>query len=481
MNQGQLAKLKSFLLEELGLLFTQKQEKELMNKIKSAAKGFEFQNVENFVIWLLEQNLNDKDVEKLASFLTIGETYFFRERKALDFLEKKYLPNIISNARKTEKKLRIWSAGCSSGEEPYTLAIILNRLLPDLENWDIKIIGTDINYKFLQKAKEGIYSKWSFRGVPDELTNKYFDEIDKGKFQIKSFIKDMVQFSFLNLATFPYYHKTNDNQYFDVILCRNVLIYFSKEGIKSVTQNFYKTLNNKGILLLSAVDSSHFVFEDYSKIPYGGIIVYQKNLNRDNKIINSAKTQKSFLKEKKHNKKPKPTIDFKNLAEKFKEKTLSFEKEKQTSNKTIGTSLNPNDNTSEFFLTEAKNKANINLWAEAEKLCLEGLQNDRTNADLHFLLANIYVEEQKSEEAIKSLNRLLFLEPHFAMAHFLKGNIYVSSKKHSIAIKHYKNALNCLSKLDHDEIVEGSDGMTAGGLKNIIKSMKILNDNKVTN
>ena len=496
MNQNQLAELRAYLLKHLGLHYTKKQEKELISKISLAAKGFDFSNTESFVQWLLNQKLNAKQTRTLASFLTIGETYFFRERKALDFLEFYYLPNLIYKRKKTNNKtLRIWSAGCSSGEEPYTLAILLTRILPNIESWDISILGTDINPNFLDKARTGVYSKWSFRGMTESFKKEYFDVVDETKYKIKPFIRKMVNFSYLNLAHPPYTPLKNKVDAFDVILCRNVLIYFSREGIKMVTKNFYNKLENGGLLLLSAVESSNLICEDFDRSIYEGLTIYEKNPEQ-NKTRQAAWNRISVLKTSQNTTKPTPKAsyitnlrkevfasrDLKPKPKKVLDKALDLNKLKALLSSTdinevekiVQQEIAKGKNQTGYYLLLAQIKANKREFDTAEQCCKKVIQLEKVNTEAYFLLANIYNEQGKIEEAVDAINKALFLDPNFSMAHFLLGNIKRNSYKNNEAIRHYNSALKSLSKLKEDEVVAGSDGLTAGRLSEMIKSVSNL-------
>jgi chemotaxis protein methyltransferase CheR len=277
MLQPKLTELRNYLLNKLGLTFSDNQEKELFNKIKAASKSFNFDNTDNFINWLINQELDTEQTKKLASFLTIGETYFFREKKALDYLEFEYLPDLINKRRGHKQCLKIWSAGCASGEEPYSVAILLKRILPDIKNWDITILATDINPEFIKKAQKGVYTKWSFRGISESFKTMNFEKLENDKYRIKSSIKKMVDFSFVNLASDSYPSTTNNTNEIDIILCRNVLIYFSIKGIKSVTSKFYNSLNDNGVLLVSPVESSNLISSKFHQFLNNGISVYLKD------------------------------------------------------------------------------------------------------------------------------------------------------------------------------------------------------------
>lgn len=479
MSRSQFIELKAYLLKHLGLLYSEKQEKDLGAKISAAAKGFAFDSSERFVGWLLKQQLDAEQTKKLASFLTIGETYFFRERKALEYLEHKHLPHLISKRRNKNQTLKIWSAGCSSGEEPYTIAILLSRLLPGFKNWNIKIVGTDINSKFLEKAKAGIYSKWSFRGIPESFKSKYFDSIDDNRYKIKPYIREMVDFSYLNLATPPYFPSKNRKNSFDVVLCRNVLIYFSHDGIKMVTQNLYDNLNDGGVLLLSPVETSTLIHPDFERLPHDGITVYKKDQGKKSvkpgkqlTFKTPVKLNKALQIEARSANKPK----LKEVAElNGLQKLYNSGRIEEVEELTQRLIDNGNSKHPGYLLLLARIKANKGLLQEAERLCNKAIGFEKVNTEAHYLLANVYNEQGKTRDAITSINKTLFLDPDFSMAHFLLGNIANNTLD---GLKHYNNALKSLSKLNNEDLVAGSDGLTAGRLSEMIKSIRDLQINR---
>ena len=126
--------------------------------------------------WLKNISWTKKELDILSTHLTVGETYFFREEAWLDVFKDQIIPEIIRNRTGKDQSIRIWSAGCCSGEEPYSLAILLNEIIPDLQSWNITILGTDINRIFLAKAERGNYTSWSFRETSQLRRNRFFSQ-----------------------------------------------------------------------------------------------------------------------------------------------------------------------------------------------------------------------------------------------------------------------------------------------------------------
>ena len=175
----------------------------------------------------LEQSRTDSPLwDRVISGLTVGETYFMRDSAQFAALRQDILPELIRRRQK-ERRLRIWSAGCASGEEPYSLAMVLSELIPDWERWSVLILGTDINKQSLARARQGLYKKWSFRQCDPGVSGRYFTPQEQ-RFQIKPDIARRVSFAYLNLAEDTYPSLITNTCAMDLILCRNVAIYLPR-------------------------------------------------------------------------------------------------------------------------------------------------------------------------------------------------------------------------------------------------------------
>lgn len=185
--------------------------------------------------------------KNLVILLTNIESYFFRDTEQFTLLRDRILPELIKRKQNT-KTIRLCSAGCSSGEEPYSLAILLKELLPNLEEWNLVVLGIDINQDALQKAKTGIYRPWSFRRVDLEMVQRYF-RLTNNQYHIDSSIKQMVNFQNLNLVKQFIPQSNSELGELDLIVCRNVFIYFEPAAIAHVLNQFYEALTPLGYLI----------------------------------------------------------------------------------------------------------------------------------------------------------------------------------------------------------------------------------------
>jgi len=197
--------LREFVASHLGLYFPGERWPELQRAVCGAAQECGRQHdLDRYIDGLLSPSLTQEQLEVLASHLTIGETYFFRENRSLEILEERIVPELIRAHVGLSAPIRIWSAGCATGEEPCSVAIVLNKLLAGLKDRNVEILATDLNTKSLQKACMGTDGEWSFRGTPHWVRHTYFEAGKEGRCTIVPAIKKMVRFAQLNLMDEAY-------------------------------------------------------------------------------------------------------------------------------------------------------------------------------------------------------------------------------------------------------------------------------------
>ncbi len=223
---------------------------------------------------LLKSPRGSEELKYLMDEITTNETYFFRNVPQLAALENKLLPEIVEVKNKMGfRKLRIWSAASSSGEEAYTMAmILLEKRATLLKDWIIEIVGTDINETVIAQAKEGVYNAYSVRNIPDLYKRKYIRE-DNGKFILAPEVKKFVTFSKLNLYEDS---KMIFMKSFDFIFCANVLIYFDTASKSKVVQHFYNNLQPYGYFFVGQSESLHGVNDKFKTVHFPGGFGYKK-------------------------------------------------------------------------------------------------------------------------------------------------------------------------------------------------------------
>lgn len=231
---------------------------------------------------LVDVYRSEKEWRKLINALTVTESYFFRDIGQFNLLGETILPQIIDRKRQSKTvgiadkpTLRIWSAACASGEEPYSLAIVLQEYLPDFEEWDITILGTDINEEALERAQRGVYSNWSFRPRESELKQRYFQP-EHHQWKLNDRIRNWVKFQRLNLVREPFPNSLKNIENFDLILFRNVSIYLENRAIAQVIYKFYQSLEPGGYLMSAHGEIPGQLLDRFKTHIFPQSIVYQR-------------------------------------------------------------------------------------------------------------------------------------------------------------------------------------------------------------
>jgi chemotaxis protein methyltransferase CheR len=266
--------IRDFVRDYCGIFFDDDSRYLLEKRLSRRVRSHHFSNFREYYRYLLYHKNRDEELAAIIDIITVNETYFFREQNQLKTLSEEILPE-LKEIRKDKKRLRIWSAGCSTGEEPYTIAMLVLEK-GYFHGWNIEIFGSDINQRVLQVARSGIYRKNSFRTTEQYFLNRYFKE-ENGLFRISDNVKQHVSFTHLNLLD-PFKVKLVGTM--DVIFCRNVLIYFDHPSRKKVIDMFYERLVDGGYLLLGHAESLINISTAFTLRHFKHDMVYQKPVKK---------------------------------------------------------------------------------------------------------------------------------------------------------------------------------------------------------
>jgi chemotaxis protein methyltransferase CheR len=481
--QGLLSHLSELMVTRLGLHFPPERWVDLERGLLTAATDFGFGDVDEFCRWLLATPLTRPQVGKLASHLTVGETYFFRDPASFESLESNILPALLRARRDGERRLRLWSAACASGEEAYSLAIAVSRAVPDLDEWNITILATDVNPLFLQKAMAGIYTGWSFRGTPDWVKDYYFVKQGNGRYKVTPQIKRLVTFAPLNLVEDAYPSLLNNTNAMDIIFCRNVLMYFAPGQIERVTGRLRNALVDGGWLITSPAEASHRLFRSFETVEFPGAIFYRRE-------DSSPVPRQSFLPVqliRQEDDRMRPTAPADTPDEQLEVHrpwtppadsdsldvaNAIFERGgNQAAEEILERRLNsqPGDGPSLILLARAQ--ANQGKLQDAYASCQKAILADRLNPTCYYLLAIIAGELGLESEARQAFRRALYLNPDFIVAHYAMGVFARGQGKQAEAEKHFVAALQLLERRPVEDLLPEGDGLTAGRLGAIIRAV----------
>lgn len=462
-----ISEFSEYIRSRMGLLYPENRWGELEKRLAMAAKELQFRDAEACIDWVLSSPSDRRTLDVLASFLTIGETYFYREGKSLNALIERVFPEIMRDHEYGNHTISIWSAGCCTGEEPYTIAMMVASSIL-FKGWSVKIIATDINQNFLEKARIGVYSDWSFRGMDTRIRDKYFTKIDKSKYEILPAIKQMVDFSYLNLIEDPYPGLKMHESALDLILCRNVLMYFAPEYSRSVIKKFNLALDPDGWLLVSPVEVALVDTMEFSHIFHGGAVLNRKVQKKQNLFEEPMLRMK--LQSRKSIAKVEPKIESAPVMKQYNDlydivvdkADVSF----------LETKAGKVDAGISDFLLLSKTYADKGLLWEAENWSLRAIGSNRTSAECQYLLALIKIEQNLFNEAIKILRKVIFLAPDFIIAHFMLATLYRNKQKIERSGLYFKNALGILKTLGVDEDVPDSGGVKVSDFMDLIATIR---------
>lgn len=426
---------------------------DIMRVVEELQTAGEITGAEDLCGKLSKQDITQRLWQEIIRVATIGETYFFRDGSQINTLWHSILPNLIQERRQSGlRTLRIWSAGCSTGEEPYSLAIILRDLIPDIQNWDIRILATDLNSSHLERAQRGLYRSWSFRSeTPPACQDQWFDKEAAG-YRIDASIRRMVTFAPLNLADDSYTVSNQPVMQMDLILCRNVLIYFDKQTVNDIIKRFHGVLSENGWLVLGHSESSHMATHSFQIHNFDGAALFQKQ----HPSSYSTPAIEDVVD-------TKPVSNPKLLAPRVVQKAAPRAKAAETLVKpavTLTDKLDP--------WTLAYYAANREDWAEALERLIEAENENIMRPEVHYLRGIIELQQDQIEKSLASLRRAIYCKNDFVLAHFTVGEIFEKLGHLKKAANHWTWAHQILSNLPPEQPIEFSDKLTVEMLFTVI-------------
>jgi chemotaxis protein methyltransferase CheR len=428
----------TFVAQRIGLYFPRERWPDLSRAMAAITRDMDSGTGPVAGIRALMRGTQTRDeAELLARHLSVGETYFFREPAVFDALEREVLPMLIAARRKTGKRLRIWSAGCCTGEELYSMTILLDRTIPDLADWQLTLLGTDINPRFLAKATLGVYRDWSFRNAPAWIRQRYFQAAEPGSHTIAPTLRGKAAFDYLNLATDTYPGHTGEASAMDIVLCRNVLMYFEPSLARQVIDKLHRSLAADGWLVVSPAEAGCHAFPQFERMRYPDASLYRKR---------AAIAQAT------------PDIAPAGRAPDRAAPSMSPSPPSSPSM--------PAEQDAAAMARLARRCADQGLLDEADRLCRAAIAADKCNPALRYLHATVLEEQGRFDAAMEALHRALYLDPSFVLAHFTLGSLYRRQRKDAEAERHFAHTVELLDRLAPGDVLTASDGIGARQLFN---------------
>ena len=480
----------------------------LSDNILSRVKALKLSSPQAYYDLLASLNVQgEEEWQQFVCLVTNRESYFFRDKGQFSLLRQNILPELIRKNQRT-RIIRICSAGCSTGQEPYSIAILLRELIPDVENWSINIFGIDINRESLDHAQKALYNTWSFRQVEEQIKERYFKSM-AGYYQLEPPVKRAVRFHQVNLARDPLPRMDSELRDMDLIICRNVFIYFTDEAIGRVVEKFFHTLKPNGYLLTGHAElGSHHVKAFQAKL-FPESVIYLKRgssfhvdspprvryqpaapqpsaldtlakqlektqikLNTANNHLTTANNHLSSISPATKTPLVSNNASIPNVSSGISEESkLMQEAEALVQSKSYHLAqkkleqilqISPRQFIAHCLMAEIK--ANLGQYEQAKEWCQKAIALNTFIAKPYHLLAHISEEQGNLEEAKQSLKKIIYLEPDAVPAYISLANLYQQEGDHTRADKMQRSALKILQRLPDNHTFEELGQATANEL-----------------
>ncbi len=442
----------------------------------------------------------ESEWEHLLARVTNKESYFFRDKGQMALLRERLLPELIARNQAT-RTLRLWSAGCSTGEEPYSLAMLVNELLPQRQTasgagWEIVILGTDIDGPALEQAKRGIYGSWSFRVMEPGLQQRSFQRREDG-WQVAEASRSLVTFGRCNLVADPFPGAATGIHDMDLILCRNVFIYFEREAVSAVLRKFGQTLRDGGYLMTGHSETYGRLMEPLQARMFPGSVVYQRadkasigvetapnSVGRETGTGAEHASIRSPLPAPTHTNEAAPTRPLVSplpvspvvqqvetavsrqpvllpAAQPERAFTKSATDSVSSAAARMGTQTQEEPAGERALLLRAVAHANLGQYEDATGCCRRLIKEHPLAPEPYEVLASIAQEQGNDEEAKALLKKALYLAPASPSAYLELGALYRSEGDEARARKMYVTALELLLPLPPDAAIGAFGGPNA--------------------
>jgi chemotaxis protein methyltransferase CheR len=486
-----------------GLYFGDRRRSDLERGVKQAFAATTCKDLDDYYHMLQDDDRGTIARAQLVNALTVSETHFFRNEAQFDALLGHVLPQIIER-RRDLRTLRIWSAGCASGEEPYSIAMLLRMLLPDVDDWSITILGTDVNTASLDRARRAVYSSWAFRETrAKHLRTRYFRP-QGNHYALVPEIRNMVTFGRLNLMEDPYPAYETNTTFMDLILCRNVTIYFSEQVTRQVVGSFYDSLVDGGWLVVGHSEYALGTYRQFQTRSFDGAILYQ----RDPAPLVQPRDWSWWVGQRAKPKAMLPVnppvapaevpvpapIEVPVAApvdttvavppEVPAPVSPAIEQEDQDPVEMAqelleyGHSERARDLLSEVIVQEPGNApvcallgqayANLGQWDEAKKWCQQAIDVDKLSLEAYYTLALVAQHQGELDAALDAMKKVVYIDRSSILGHFGLADLYHNKRQFPMALKSLDNVYRLLAKRANEETIPGSGGITTARLRETI-------------
>ncbi|HEY1269970.1 MAG TPA: CheR family methyltransferase [Candidatus Binatia bacterium] len=467
-DPADLPRLRDLLEAKTGLYISDeklsrlKEALEQLRSIDGAAPGA--------IIGAIETGGDDGEryLQRLVAAVATNETYFFRTTAHFTALKDYLLPELIERKKALgAQTLTIWSAGCSTGEEAYSIAILLLDHFPEILSWRINILATDIDLDALEVARGGIYRPWSFRGVAPELIRKYWRPLDGDSRRVDERVRGLITFREHNLNTDPY-PSVDGVSGIDVIFCRNVTIYFRPPTIARLLARFHACLVEGGFLITGAAEYSREAYGDFEARVLPETVVYEKAPVR--RPVASPLPLPLILPQALPRPASRPSApriaksapEVKRVEDDAVAKAIDLiaRDEIDAALVLLATAAEKSATDARIPFLLGRLAADRQHLPEAAYWLGRALALDPLNLWAHYFMALLWIDEGRLADALTALKKTTYIDPNFVLGHFYLGRIHKAEGRPDQARKSFAVVKNLLAGPGASEDLSGADGIS---------------------
>ena len=461
MTDSDFARLTRFLHDAAGLVFDDTRRDSLGYALGERLPRTSYTEITPYLDHVMS-NDGAEERQQLLDEVTIPETYFFRNPPQIRALGRQVLPELVRTNADT-KRLVIWSAGCSTGEEPYTVAMLLIELIPDYKDWDIRIIATDVSQRALAAARRGRYGQRSVQLADAERVGRFFD-LDHGDYVVTPEVRALVSFRHHNLVTDP---SPFLNRELDLVLCRNVTIYFNRETTRGLMERFHRSLDDGGYLFLGHAETLWQITDAFKLVTLGDAFVYRRVDPPKVERRIGLGSLKAFgwrngaveVPEQAAAVDP-PSVPLPSLLSRLQIPVRAAD---------LGPTQAPADYQPSLQLVHAELAAGRYVLAAemAESLAAR----DPLLAEAHYLRGMALCNQSRDRDALPSLRKAVFLDPDAGFAHFLLAGALARLGEDAAAARAYRAAAETLGRRPGDAVAAELGGRSISELIVLCRSL----------
>jgi chemotaxis protein methyltransferase CheR len=419
LTDAEFARLHQLLSRAAGLVFDDARRESLGYSIAERLRATGIATVEAYLDEVAAAGSPER--QRLIDEVTIQETHFFRNPPQMRALRAHILPEILREAEARGRRVRIWSAGCSTGEEPYTVAMMLRELLPSPAGWDVKVLATDISETALAAARAGTYGRRAVQLASAAEVARFFVALPDGRFEVRPEVRELVEFAHGNLVL-----DSPPGDGLDLVLCRNVTIYFSRDTTRSLMGRLHAALRDGGYLLLGHSETLWQVSEDFRLVAIGtgetAAFVYRRldaPLSERRAVLPDRRTLQEL---------PLPA------ERRVGPRRTRVEVPRQAP------PPEPVD------VPAIRSALSEGRYADAARLARLAADVEPLRADLHYLLGLALLDQGLDGEALPALRRAVYLAPESGLAHFLLAGALARTGDRAAAAREYRAAAQTLGR-----------------------------------